>query len=60
MTLKIRKAVVLGAGVMGAQIAAHISAAGIRTWLLDLESEEPPKDPKIAKAVGKNFRSSRA
>jgi len=60
MTLKIRKAVVLGAGVMGAQIAAHISAAGIRTWLLDLESEEPPRDPKLAKSLGKNFRSSRA
>ena len=28
MELKIRKAAVLGAGVMGAQIAAHLAAAG--------------------------------
>ena len=29
MELKIRKAAVLGAGVMGAQIAAHLAAAGV-------------------------------
>jgi 3-hydroxyacyl-CoA dehydrogenase len=59
-TLKIRRAAVLGAGVMGAQIAAHLSAAGVRTYLLDLPSAEPPKDPAQAKAVGKNVRSARA
>jgi 3-hydroxyacyl-CoA dehydrogenase len=32
----IRHAVVLGAGVMGAQIAAHLANAGVRTRLLDL------------------------
>jgi 3-hydroxyacyl-CoA dehydrogenase len=60
MTLKIRRACVLGAGVMGAQIAAHLAAAGVRTHLLDLSSNEPPSDPKLKKAVGKNFRSTRA
>lgn len=60
MSFKIRRATVLGAGVMGAQIAAHLAAAGVRTHLLDLHSNEPPKDPKQAKAVGKNFRSTRA
>src|SRR6185436_10770950 len=32
----IRSAAVLGAGVMGSQIAAHLANAGIRTVLLDL------------------------
>ncbi|HET7610379.1 MAG TPA: 3-hydroxyacyl-CoA dehydrogenase NAD-binding domain-containing protein, partial [Rhodanobacteraceae bacterium] len=31
--LRIRKAAVLGAGVMGAQIAAHLANAGIETVL---------------------------
>ena len=39
MELKIRKAAVLGAGVMGAQIAAHLAAAGVRTYLLRLICE---------------------
>src|SRR5688500_11519572 len=45
---------------MGAQIAAHLAATGVRTYLLDLPSDEPPKDPAQAKAVGKAFRSARA
>ncbi|MCX6117784.1 MAG: 3-hydroxyacyl-CoA dehydrogenase/enoyl-CoA hydratase family protein [Proteobacteria bacterium] len=57
---KIRRAVVLGSGVMGAQIAALLAAAGVRVHLLDLAANEPPKDPKEAKLVGKNFRSYRA
>lgn len=60
MALKIRRAAVLGSGVMGAQIAALLAAAGVRTHLLDLASEAPPADPKAAKAVGSNFRSTRA
>ncbi|MEZ4741823.1 MAG: 3-hydroxyacyl-CoA dehydrogenase/enoyl-CoA hydratase family protein [Bdellovibrionota bacterium] len=60
MSLKIRRATVLGAGVMGAQIAAHLAAAGVRVHLLDLSSPEPPKDPKQAKAVGKNYRAARS
>ena len=39
----IKKVAVLGAGVMGAQIAAHIVNAGIETCLFDLASEG--KDP---------------
>ena len=34
--MQIRKAAVLGAGVMGAQIAAHLANAGIPCLLLDL------------------------
>lgn len=60
MSLKIKRVAVLGSGVMGAQIAALLAANGIRVHLLDLASETPPADPKIAKLLGKNFRSSRA
>src|SRR3954469_9533342 len=35
----IRSAAVLGAGVMGAQIAAHCANAGIRVLLLDLTAD---------------------
>ena len=34
-SLRIRKAAVLGAGVMGAQIAAHLVNAGVDTVLFD-------------------------
>ncbi|WP_027348621.1 3-hydroxyacyl-CoA dehydrogenase/enoyl-CoA hydratase family protein [Halotalea alkalilenta] len=37
--LEIRKAAVLGAGVMGAQIAAQLTNAGIETLLFDLPAE---------------------
>ena len=60
MTLKIRRATVLGAGVMGAQIAAHLAAAGVRVHLLDLAAKEPPADPKLKKAVGFNIANTRA
>ena len=36
----VRKAAVLGAGVMGAQIAAHLTAAGIPVKLFDLPAEK--------------------
>ncbi len=36
----IRTAVVLGAGTMGAQIAAHLANAGVRTTLLDIPPSE--------------------
>ncbi len=36
----IRKAVVLGAGTMGAQIAAHLANAGVSTVLLDIVPRE--------------------
>jgi 3-hydroxyacyl-CoA dehydrogenase len=36
MTLHVRSAAVLGAGVMGAQIAAHLANAGVRVRLLDV------------------------
>ena len=39
--LRIDKAAVLGAGTMGAQIAAHLANAGIPTLLLDIPPGEP-------------------
>src|SRR5215212_1656853 len=39
-TMRIEKAAVLGAGTMGAQIAAHLANAGVPTLLLDI----PPRE----------------
>ena len=36
---RISKVAVLGAGTMGAQIAAHFANAGVPVWLLDLDSQ---------------------
>jgi len=49
--LNIRKAAVLGAGVMGAQIAAHFTNAGVETVLFDLASKEGPKNGVAVKAI---------
>ena len=38
--MRIEKAAVLGAGTMGAQIAAHLANAGIPTLLLDIAPRE--------------------
>lgn len=42
--LRIEKAAVLGAGTMGAQIAAHLANAGIPTLLLDVVPKEPTQE----------------
>lgn len=39
MTTPIRQAAVLGAGVMGAQIAAHLANAGVQVLLLDVTAD---------------------
>jgi 3-hydroxyacyl-CoA dehydrogenase len=39
MKNKIKKVAVLGSGVMGAQIAGHISNAGIESYLYDTTQE---------------------
>ncbi|BAD41995.1 3-hydroxyacyl-CoA dehydrogenase/enoyl-CoA hydratase family protein [Symbiobacterium thermophilum] len=44
MPYAIRKAAVLGAGVMGAQIAAHLANVGIPTLLLDIVPRELTPD----------------
>ncbi|HEX7338698.1 MAG TPA: 3-hydroxyacyl-CoA dehydrogenase family protein, partial [Rhodanobacteraceae bacterium] len=49
--LFIRKAAVLGAGVMGAQIAAHLTNAGVETLLFDLPAKEGPKNGIATAAI---------
>ena len=58
MTIKIRQAAVIGSGVMGGGIAAHLAGAGIKTLLLDIvpfdlkdeEKNDPIARNKIVKA----------
>ena len=49
--LRVRKAAVLGAGVMGAQIAAHLTNAGVETILFDLAAKDGPKSGISLKAI---------
>jgi 3-hydroxyacyl-CoA dehydrogenase len=49
--LRIRKAAVLGAGVMGAQIAAHLTNADVETVLFDLPAKDGPKSGIALKAI---------
>ncbi len=47
----VRKAAVLGAGVMGAQIAAHLTAAGIPVRLFDLPAKEGDRNALVKGAI---------
>ncbi len=47
----IRTAAVLGAGVMGAQIAAVLANAGIKTWLFDLPAKHTDPHYAVKQAV---------
>ncbi|MDX1549083.1 MAG: 3-hydroxyacyl-CoA dehydrogenase/enoyl-CoA hydratase family protein [Lysobacter spongiicola] len=49
--LLVRRAAVLGAGVMGAQIAAHLTNAGVDTVLFDLPAKEGDPNGIVNKAV---------
>ncbi|HLP81709.1 MAG TPA: 3-hydroxyacyl-CoA dehydrogenase family protein, partial [Nitrosomonas sp.] len=49
----IRKAAVLGAGVMGAQIAAHLVNANIETLLFELPGDAKNPNANVIKAVEK-------
>ncbi|WP_434211782.1 3-hydroxyacyl-CoA dehydrogenase/enoyl-CoA hydratase family protein [[Pseudomonas] boreopolis] len=49
--LLVRRAAVLGAGVMGAQIAAHLANAGVDTVLFDLPAKEGPANGIVLKAI---------
>ena len=50
-SLIVRKAAVLGAGVMGAQIAAHLANAGVPVVLYDLPAKEGPENGVVLKAL---------
>src|SRR6187455_1754087 len=47
----IRSVAVLGAGVMGAQIAAHVANAGVPAFLLDVTTEAAAEGLKRARAL---------
>ncbi len=49
--LIVRKAAVLGAGVMGAQIAAHLANAGVPVLLFDLPAKDGDKNGIVNKAL---------
>lgn len=49
--LNIKKIAILGAGVMGAQIAAHCINAGIETLLFDLEATEGKPSARVDQAI---------
>ena len=49
--LIVRKAAVLGAGVMGAQIAAHLANADVPVVLFDLPAKEGDKNGVVKKAL---------
>jgi 3-hydroxyacyl-CoA dehydrogenase len=58
--LLVRRAAVLGAGVMGAQIAAHLTNAGVETVLFDLPAKEGDPNGVVNKAVANLARLSPA
>ena len=47
----VRRVAVLGAGVMGAQIAAHLVNAGVPAMLFDLPAKEGPKNAIAQRAI---------
>ena len=49
--LLVRRAAVLGAGVMGAQIAAHLTNAGVDTVLFDLPAKEGDPNGIVNRAI---------
>src|SRR5574337_1946077 len=46
MSSAIKRVAVLGAGVMGSGIAAHLANAGIPTFLLDIVPSEPTEEDR--------------
>lgn len=51
--IRVRKAAVLGAGVMGAQIAAHLINANIETLLFELPADEKDTNANVIRAIEK-------
>lgn len=49
--MNIKKIAVLGAGVMGAQIAAHCANAGFDTYLYDLPTDDKDKNALVNRAI---------
>src|SRR6266436_4530494 len=56
--IQVKKAAVLGAGTMGAQIAAHLANAGIPTLLLDIVPREDAAETESSGRVQKPDRNA--
>ena len=52
-TFLVRKVAVLGAGVMGAQIAAHLANAGVPVVLFDLAAKDGDSNAIVRNAIDK-------
>jgi len=59
MPYKIRKAAVIGAGVMGATIAAHLANAGIESVMLDIVPPFDPSEKDLKKGLTKESKAWR-
>jgi 3-hydroxyacyl-CoA dehydrogenase len=60
MSRKIEKAAVLGAGIMGMGIAAHLANCGIKTYLLDIVPRPTEEEEKKGVTKTKAFRNKLA
>ncbi len=58
--MEIRRAAVIGAGVMGSGIAAHIANAGVPVDLLDVPAKEGPRDAIATGAVERLLKTEPA
>lgn len=55
-TRKIRRAAVLGAGVMGAQLAAHLANAGVPVRLFDLAAEGDDPNALVERSIASLYQ----
>ena len=60
MDTAIRKVCVIGAGVMGAGIAAHVANAGVPVLLLDIAKDGPDRDAVAKGAVARMLKTDPA
>lgn len=58
--MEIRRAAVIGAGVMGSGIAAHIANAGVPVDLLDVPAKQGPRDAIAAGAIERLLKTDPA
>ena len=58
MNRAIKKAAILGSGVMGSRIACHLANIGVEVLLLDIVPKEPSEEEK-AKGINEDSRQFR-
>jgi 3-hydroxyacyl-CoA dehydrogenase len=60
MSYRIKKAVVLGSGIMGSCIACHLANIGIQVLMLDLPSDDKNRNKIADEALQKSIKTSPA